>query len=264
MLNCHPEITVPPECGFALWWYDKYRNWTYSPESWSAFLGDFTQSKKIENWHIDYEALADKVAVEKPAGYAELTDLIYRWYARSQGKDPVVWGDKNNFYVEYLEQLRTLFPEAGTIFVTRDGRDVACSYIELNQSAISSRYLPELPKDVESIASEWRRKNELLIDHCLQVGRQRCHRVRYEDLVRNPVRELREICLFLDIPYDSGMLDYQKDTSEPEDILQWKRKTKQALDTENIGKFRNGLSKTEIRRFNGVAGHLLEAFGYLN
>ena len=26
MLSCHPEIIVPPECGFIQWWHDKYQN----------------------------------------------------------------------------------------------------------------------------------------------------------------------------------------------------------------------------------------------
>lgn len=27
MMNSHPRIVVPPECGFAVWWYEKYQHW---------------------------------------------------------------------------------------------------------------------------------------------------------------------------------------------------------------------------------------------
>lgn len=27
MLACHPRLAVPPECGFALWLYDRYGDW---------------------------------------------------------------------------------------------------------------------------------------------------------------------------------------------------------------------------------------------
>src|SRR3546814_2661124 len=49
--------------------------------------------------------------------------------------------------------------------------------------------------------------------------------VRYEDLVCRPEAILRQICAFIDEPYDSGMLDYSEDATDvvPTESLKWHR-----------------------------------------
>ena len=52
--------------------------------------------------------------------------------------------------------------------------------------------------------------------------------IRYEDLVTEPRATLEQICEFLELPYDSAMLDYPNDTTystpSPSSIGQWRRK----------------------------------------
>ena len=61
MLHNHSNIVVPPECGFAVWWHEKYQNWDSSaysaPNTLGQFLQDLNTSKKIETWDLDYDAL---------------------------------------------------------------------------------------------------------------------------------------------------------------------------------------------------------------
>jgi len=59
------------------------------------------------------------------------------------------------------------------------------------------------------------------------------------------------------------MLEYYKHNDEPKEFLQWKTKTLEKLDPNNIGKFNLVLSQEDITRFESIAGDTLKAFGYI-
>ena len=262
MLNRHPQLVVPPECGFALWWLNKYADWSYSEATRTEFLEDFATSKKIENWHLDLDDLSNEIDEQRPNTYAELVHLIYLFYAKSLHKDLVFWGDKNNFYLSHLKELKQLFPGAKILFITRDGRDVACSYVALHKSGIQSKYLPQLPGEINEIAREWQDKNQRIIDYCSAIDPGQWHQLKFEDLLTETELELKKVCAFLGVAYNNEMLNYHQDDTEPEDTLQWKLKTKQAPDLDNIGKFKHQLSEAERMAFEEIAGGMLKRFNY--
>ena len=52
MLDAHPKMTVPPECGFIVWFYDKYKSWSDSDKSTlniQMFIEDLQTAKKISS-----------------------------------------------------------------------------------------------------------------------------------------------------------------------------------------------------------------------
>ncbi len=58
MLNNHPLISVPPECGFAVWLYEKYKAENFLDKSIVRnFIADVVKSRKFETWGIDKEAI---------------------------------------------------------------------------------------------------------------------------------------------------------------------------------------------------------------
>ena len=58
MLNNHPEVTVPPECGFAMWLHEIYVNTDFSDmTSIDDFLEKLSTVKKIETWKINLAEL---------------------------------------------------------------------------------------------------------------------------------------------------------------------------------------------------------------
>src|SRR3546814_2490157 len=80
--------------------------------------------------------------------------------------------------------------------------------------------------------------------------------VRYEDLVCRPEAILRQICAFIDEPYDSGMLDYSEDAKDvvPTESLKWHRNSVRPPDPAQLGKWRTKLSKAEGIPFAQLAG----------
>ena len=105
MLTCHPNIVVPPECGFAVWWYPKYdnlKNWINDETLIQQFLDDLMISKKIESWQINFPELFKYLITSKPQSYGDIVSSVYEWYGLNQGKNISIWGDKNNFHIRYI------------------------------------------------------------------------------------------------------------------------------------------------------------------
>lgn len=259
MLNSHPQMSVPPECGFAQWLYESYKNKDHgSPDVVSAYLADVCKTRKFETWGMDLAYMQAFARNSHPASYAELALLVYQSYAALHGKSARVYGDKNNYYLHHLPELKQAFPDARLVLIVRDGRDVACSYRHVHDQHSDSRYQPDLPTDIRAIAEEWRDNNMA----ALRMMDDKAITVRYEDLLVAPQEQLARLCEFLGLTFDATMLEYYTHNDEPPEFMAWKGKTLEAPDPENMGKFRNELTQDEIRAYESVAGEVLTRFGY--
>jgi hypothetical protein len=126
-------------------------------------------------------------------------------------------------------------------------------------------------------ASEWReaveagRRSGPLLDAYLEV--------RYEELILDPPRVLKEICSFLGVPYETGMISYYLRAEERLKELgdrvveggrlqEGKRRreafalTQRPPDETRIGRWRETLLPEPVREYEQVAGSLLAALGY--
>jgi sulfotransferase family protein len=259
MLNSHPLISVPPECGFAVWLYEKYKGKCFLDKKIAqSYIDDVVQSRKFETWGVGKDAIEGFIFSQQCEQYKEIASFVYFVYAQKNSKNPVLVGDKNNFYINHIAKIKEIFDEPKFVFIVRDGRDVACSYRELCLKNISSVYAPNLPNSIEEIANEWASNNKLITKESYE----RSLLVTYEDLVTHPRRTLKKICKFLGVDYDELMLEYYKNNDEPAEFLQWKSKTLEKPDGENIGKYKTVLSGDEIALFEFIAGETLDDFDY--
>lgn len=226
------------------------------------FIRDLSKIRKLETWNLDMQQLQRFIKNSKKKNYQDVCWLVHQFYARTRSKGRSVLGDKNNFYIDYLPRIKDLFPKAGVIYIVRDGRDVACSYIDLATKKIDSIYAPRLPFEVSKIAKDWVSNNSLLI----REMDENVALVKYEDLVTKPEQELMRLCCYLGLPYADQMLKYhiknQVEQQEPSEFMQWKAKTLEAPDANNVGKYQSLLTPEQIKEFNSIAGPVLKYFGY--
>lgn len=259
MLNTHPDIVVPPECGFAMWLRDRYVALDLCDSAVIArFAGDVSASRKFETWNLSETQLRRRLEGRRYAEYPELVAEVYAAYAELRGKTPTLFGDKNNYYITLVDQLRETFPDSLIIHLVRDGRDVACSYLDLADREIDCEYRPNLAFEINEIAVEWSK-------NCLRMARLTGPRVitlRYEDLLGAPKTELKRMCKFLGAQFDPIMLDFFRWNDEPQSFLQWKGKTREPLDPENAGRFRYRLTQEQISIFQATAAEALIHFDY--
>lgn len=254
MLSAHSKVIVPPEAGFAVWLYE---NWSGS-FSLPCYVDKLLATKKIESWQLDKEALLEYLYDQNILTLKEAILATYQYYGDVNGAE--LLGDKNNFYLHHISTLKELNPNLKYIHLIRDGRDVACSYLELMKKSYSSEYAPKLATKVSEIASEWSDNNQLISQALIE---QQFILVRLEDLIEQPQMELEKICKFLGVDREKQMLDFYSKTEnfEPSEYDEWKSKNKKPLINDNY-KYRSILPVEDILEFNTVAKESILKFGY--
>ncbi len=272
MLCSHPEIYVPPECGFAIWWYDKYKNWqkqdSGNSQAVHELAHDIFSSKKFETWNLTTQDIVKSVQFTLPDSYAEVVDIIYQLQAQKCGKAETRWGDKNNFYLNHIDTLRKLFPGAWFIHIVRDIRDITCSYLELGRKKIDSRYAPEPPDSPLMTAQKWNADIWRIQQSFKKPGTLNVTEVRYEDLVNQPSKELRRICTASGISFDPRMLKFNEENRlkslEPKEFLQWKPKTLEPVSEQSVGRYLIELETGTIEQIENECEENLRNYGYIH
>ena len=190
MLNAHRLVAVPPESRFIT-----EIQYSDQPVEVDRFLGTLAAHKRFEAWDLPLEAVRDELEGER-VPYGEAIAAAYRAYARVNGKSR--WGDKTPRYVEHIPFLARLFPDSRFIHLIRDGRNVALSYANV----------PFGPKNVAKAAALWAERVQKGCTDGRSLDGGRYLEIRYEDLVEDAPGEAKDICDFLELEFDPGMLDY--------------------------------------------------------
>jgi hypothetical protein len=263
LLNGHPQLVVPPECGFALWLKPTWSTAQWSdPEVRKAFAAAVQGCRKFETWSIATERLVEALDAAIPTTYPEAVSRIYEAYATMRGKAILAWGDKNNYYIEHIAALQQLYPQAKFVHIVRDVRDVACSYLELAAKDVHSKYRPELSIDPAAIAEEWRKNNQGVLD--VLEGSASYLRLRYEDLVSDVPGTLAPVLDLIGVTEQhavSGSMHLDA-PDEPAEFLQWKEKLTGPVDAGSVGRYRKDLSKEAVGTIESICRPLLSSFGY--
>ena len=182
----------------------------------------------------------------------ELNRLIYEKAAESKGAKYWCCKSMNNVY--YARELEAQKDKLKYIYLYRDGRDVAASF----KKAIVG------DKHIYHIASQWKKDQEASLALARSIPSGRFFSLSYEDLIGNPEATVRSLCDFLQIAYNSNMLNYY--TSKTSKITaacgeMWSNLEKPIITT-NTGKYLKEFRKDDLEIFELVAGNVLLELGY--
>lgn len=193
----------------------------------------------------------DSILAESPRDYADVLRIVMQQHAQRRGKQ--YWGIKTPGYNTRLDEVISLLPDARIVHIIRDGRDVAVSYKSLSWGS----------QNTPRVAQDWRWKVMLGHKAGLMLP-DRYHEIRYEDLVSQPAEALAMLCRFLNLPYDSRMLDYHRtaQTEMPQASLRWHNNSIKPPDPTKMLAWRTALPLTDQLLFQEVAGDALSSFGY--
>lgn len=265
MLTCHPNICIPPECGWLIGLYPKWSNRCISnKQEVNDFIKDIQNPsvRKFETWALDIKQLKNGLI---PLSYKEIISHIYQLYIKQHQPNKTRWGDKNNFFLHHIDTIDKLFPDALFIHLVRDGRDVACSYRDLKN--IKGKYAPRLPFVIGDIAHRWKDNLEIIHKSLGDIDYRRSIILRYEDLVSNPESNLKMICDFIDEPFSLEMLkfsEYNKSKKlEPDEMMKWKEFTKEPLTCSRVNRWKKELTNEEQELFSFIARKTLVRYGYI-
>lgn len=250
MLDAHPSIAIPGESGFLL------RICNQAPPPDGDVVDSFVHSvrglRRFRAWGLTEEELRRGLGDLAPTTMPAALVGTYRLYAEKVGK-PIA-GDKTPVHVQLMPQLAANFPNAAFIHVIRDGRNVALATLDA----------PWGPTSVAESALYWRRRVNIGRRQGAALGSGRYMEVRYEDLLADPEVELRRVCKFLGVTYDSAMLDY-KSASKRQITMTYERHAFRSLmlaPTKGLRDWPTQMAPVDVKTFETLAGGTLREFGY--
>jgi hypothetical protein len=182
----------------------------------------------------------------------EVFRVIYEMRAESEHAG--IWICKSMVNIRFADQLEENGMNPLYIHLYRDGRDVALSF----KKAIVGE------KHIYHIAKQWKEEQDASLELAAKIGSSRILKVRYEDLLHHPVKELKKICSFIGAEYNPVAMDYYHSEESHKTALSgvmWENVEKPVI-ANNFNKFKKELSPEDILLFEQVAGDTLEKLGY--
>jgi hypothetical protein len=250
-LGSHPDIAIPG-VGSNMWTYFFGR------------FGDLAQAGNLERCleamlrykHVRYlQPDVERIRREFLAGdptYARLFSLFLIHYAERAGKPR--WGAQTGLIERYADRLFAAHPDLRIVHMLRDPRD-------RYQASLAA--WPDGRGRAGGATARWRYSTKLAARHArTHPGRYLI--VRFEDLVREPVPTVQEVCRFLGAPFVPEMM------SMPEaPTLRAKLQggtssfaSEPLLSVEALGRFRGRIPAGELAFIQHHAGDLMRTHGY--
>ncbi|MGH2963221.1 MAG: sulfotransferase family protein, partial [Solirubrobacterales bacterium] len=264
MLDAHPELTIPPETHFIPDLIKVGREGAATPE---ALLKVIVAQREWGDFGLTEDELLARFNAIGSLNAGDAVREFFAAYAERAGTPR--WGDKTPRYVTRMRLIADALPEAHFVHVIRDGRDVALS--------VRDRTVKDYT--VERVAQRWKekiskaRRDAPLLKHYMEL--------RYEELILDPERALREICAFVRLPFDAAMLTYHERSEDRlremarelpaqggktelsvERRMATHARTTEPPDPERVTRWRKEMSASERDAFESVAGDLLAELGY--
>lgn len=176
---------------------------------------------------------------------------IYQVYCESCGKTR--WGCKSTFSVRHLHEIGEAFPTARFVHLVRDPRDVVASSINSNFNHFHPYYIAALWESEQLLAVNGRRK----------LGN-RLHVLEYEELIRDPERQLHTLCEFLCIPFEVDMLTphLSQEAQRSGSLSRSWRNTSKPIMKDNARKFLKQLDADEIMITEAMCLVGMDMLGY--
>lgn len=184
---------------------------------------------------------------------ARLLDEIYVYYAEKKKPEAVRWGDKTPRNTYSLHWINRVYPNCQFVHILRDPRDVVNSYLKAG-----------LYQDLNAAAYRWL-ESITEIDHFKRkIPANRCIEIRYEELVRFPEKKTKELCAFLGLEYNPGMLHFSESVNEMGDTAyEHHQNLYRPVNPNSIGKWKRQLTKRQVEEIESICGEKMRKFSYL-
>jgi hypothetical protein len=249
LLKNHPDIFIPStETGFLPYWVS---NWARFSD-----IGDVEEFREFYRWTLTLPFFIYRREKGKSLGADE-------WYSNCSSYDPAavfmgllksvarqekpqatVLGDKSPSYINHLDVLKELFPDAVVIHIIRDVRDHVLSF----NKAYGKHPLRAAQRWDQGIKAAWA--------FAARHGHCYCE-VLYEDLLENPQANLVRICEFLGVPYHQNMEQLRRPTENEGDA-----KGYSGIKKDNKGKYVERMPEGLRNKIEMLTVDTLKSLGY--
>ncbi len=246
LLDSHPDLLVLP---FETHLFD----WAKSRDPVSALLARTRLWPTLHRRRpsISRDEVEDVLTrafslTREPRG--RLLALVEAWRKLTGARQETRWVEKTPRHLYESTTLLKWFPtEARVLVMRRDPRDVIASALKQNPS-----------RTIFQMALTGRLAHQVVTEHERDP---RFSMVRYEGLVRDPVRTMRTVCQFLDVPYDPVVVtptvlgaEYSGNSRFDPALV--------GVSEAAVGRYRDVLSGPRLERAETLLAPVLAAGGY--
>jgi hypothetical protein len=247
-----PGVSVTPETHFFSVFYDAVLRGTPMPLTRSdlarvvSAYGDLPLTQGLD---IDPEALVAALGGRCRSAWELFAALVCQLEPGAR-----IVGEKTPNHLRWWRPLTDASPGLRLVAIVRDPRAVAASSLDV-PFGMSSPML---------IAAQWVEDLRDLAIATRVLGPTRLLRVRYEDVVRDPVHVKEQLATFLEVPQPDGDGDFR----EPPDRLfpswesGWKARAVGPVDAKRKHAWRTRLSPDQIAKVELIAHRGMRELGY--
>jgi hypothetical protein len=177
---------------------------------------------------------------------------LYEQFRAARGK--ARWGCKSTFMIDWVGPLLERLPDAQFLFLVRDPRDVAVS----SRASVFSTFHPY------RTALLWREQQSTGLGWLERLPARSIQLVRYEDLVAEPERVVRDICAFLGESFEPAMLQFftGEEARRGAELSESWRRTAEPIGASSVRRFAAELGRRELALVESVAGETMRRLGY--
>jgi hypothetical protein len=194
LLGSHSRIAIPI-VGSNLWtfFYGQHGDLAVD-RNLDRCLAELARYKHARFVGLDLPRLRREMQAGEPT-YARLFALVHEHFAERAGKPR--WGDQSGLVERYADRIFASLPDVRMIHMVRDPRD---------RYEGSLSMWPSGRGRAGAAVARWRYSVDLAARNARRWP-DRYLVLRYEDLVREPERVVRELCAFVGEAYEPAMLD---------------------------------------------------------
>lgn len=262
ILNSHSAVFIPPEQHTLH--YNVIRFQLYNFLIWrdlvKLIIGEFADDKNNQGWNANFNRLYNKIytLAKSERAFQKIVDMIIEELASQHDEKFVIWGDKSAMSILFIEYIYRAYPNSKYINLIRDGRDVVSSYIEGGEEAFGDY------SDAVHSAKRWKKSLEKWKWLTNVAKPEQLLEIKYEDLVSNPDATVRKICLFLEIDFESEMLEIRSIVKK-RNMTQIKhyRNLSNPINISSIGKWRRYLNEDDMTKIQPIIERQLSEYGYV-
>jgi len=199
---------------------------------------------------------------QKNRKHGAMLPLVFNYLAKKSGKSH--WLEKTPTHIFNIDKILRYVPNARFIEIVRDPRSILASKKVRRADVWSERYHEHtrVSKKLEKAYDPlW---DTLSWRSAIQAGRTATQgypniirTIRYEDLVTDQEKIIKEVCEFLDLTFEPPMLEIQTTNT-----AYWKEKNFQGISAQFIHRWKRELSDPEINIAQSLTRRQMEEFNY--
>ncbi|HPS73935.1 MAG TPA: sulfotransferase [Bacteroidales bacterium] len=268
LFNAHPNVRIAPEFPILLPLYQRFKKVKdWDEEAIRSFVDHLFRryvfnNRTLDHYMLDQEKYTNDLLEMKHTGTVQdfLKTINYQSFTVYEKGKTLRIGDKNPVYSIYARRLLKIFPEAKFICIIRDYRDNFVSIRKLSELKMEA---PILPLQVY----RWKYAIKEFL-HCKKKYPDRFHLIRYEDLVTDQERVVKEVFEYIGIPYDPSVFDFYKKKDESFKayndplIEKFHGSLMNPVNTSRMNLWKKELTPAQVRMADFIAGKYADMFHY--